>query len=120
MAMDESRPIYLQIAELIEADILSGALDEGAQAPSTTEFAAFHRINPATALKGVSMLVDAGILEKRRGIGMFVVEGARERIRARRRSTFEHDYVEPILAEGRAIGLDPDQIITIMRKAAQR
>ena len=104
--MDESRPIFVQIAELVEADIVSGALPEGAQAPSINEFAAFHRINPATALKGVSLLVDAGVLEKRRGIGMFVVEGARGRVLARRRATFEADYVAP-LAEAAALGIGP-------------
>ena len=118
--MDESRPIFLQVAELIEADILAGILPEGAQAPSTTEIAAFRRINPATALKGVSLLVDAQILEKRRGVGMFVTIGARERILARRRDTFEADFIAPLLHEADALGLTPDQIITLIRKATQR
>ena len=118
--MDESRPIFLQVAELIEADILSGILPEGAQAPSTTDIAAFHRINPATALKGVTILVDAQILEKRRGIGMFVTAGARERILTRRRETFEADFITPLLFEADALGLSPDQIITLIRKAAPR
>jgi len=118
--MDESRPIFLQIAELIESEILAGALLEGMQAPSTTEIAAFHRINPATALKGVTLLVDEGILVKRRGIGMFVADGARDRILARRRATFDDDFVTPILAEAAAIGIDPDQLIDRIRKAAPR
>ncbi len=118
--MDESRPIFVQIAELIEDDVLSGILPEGAQAPSTNEFASFHRINPATALKGVSLLVDSGILEKRRGIGMFVVEGARERILERRRKTFETDFIAPLLREAGAIGLDPDHLIRLIRKATTR
>jgi DNA-binding transcriptional regulator YhcF (GntR family) len=117
--MDESRPIFFQVAELIEADILSGVLPDGAQAPSTTDIAAFRRINPATALKGVSLLVDAGILEKRRGIGMFVTIGARERILQRRRETFEADFIVPLLLEAQALDLTPDQIITTIRKAAQ-
>ena len=119
MSMDESRPIFLQVAELIETDILSGILPEGAQAPSTTDIAAFRRINPATALKGVSLLVDAQILEKRRGIGMFVTIGARDRILARRRETFEADFIAPLLLEADALGLSPDQIIAIIRKAGQ-
>ena len=73
--MDESRPIFQQIAEQIENDIISGVLPEETQVPSTNEFAAFHRINPATAGKGVNLLVDAGILYKKRGIGMFVADG---------------------------------------------
>lgn len=118
--MDESRPIFVQIAELVEADIVSGALPEGAQAPSINEFAAFHRINPATALKGVTLLVDAGILEKRRGVGMFVVEGARGRILARRRGTFEADYLAPLLAEAAALEIDADELVESLRRLAAR
>ena len=78
--MDDSRPLFLQIAEQIENDIIDGALPEESQVPSTNEFAAFHRINPATAGKGVNLLVDDGVLYKKRGIGMFVAEGARDRL----------------------------------------
>ena len=80
--MDESRPIFVQIAEQIENDIIQGTLPEETQVPSTNEFAAFHRINPATAGKGVGLLVDAGILYKKRGIGMFVATGARAALTA--------------------------------------
>ena len=86
--MDESRPIFQQIAEQIENDIIAGVLPEETQVPSTNEFAAFHRINPATAGKGVNLLVDEGILYKKRGIGMFVAEGARARLVATRRDQF--------------------------------
>ena len=84
--MDNSaQPLFRQIAVLIEDAVIDGTLAEGAQAPSTNELAAFHNINPATARKGLTLLVDLGILEKRRGIGMFVTSGAAELIRARRR-----------------------------------
>ena len=84
--MDESRPIFIQIAEQVENDIIDGVLKEDEQIPSTNEFAAFFRINPATALKGVNRLVDDGIVAKRRGIGMFVTPGARAHLIERRRS----------------------------------
>ena len=67
--------------------------------PSTTEFAAFHRINPATALKGVTLLVDAEILYKKRGIGMFVAAGAREKVLAARRAQFRAEFISPLVAE---------------------
>ena len=73
--LDEGTPLFLQIADQLSSDIVDGALAEGDRVPSTNEFAAFHRINPATAAKGINLLVDDGILEKRRGIGMFVVPG---------------------------------------------
>ena len=78
--IEEGKPIFVQIAELIENDIIDGALEEESQVPSTNEFAAFHRINPATAGKGVNRLVEDGILYKKRGIGMFVATGARQRL----------------------------------------
>jgi DNA-binding transcriptional regulator YhcF (GntR family) len=113
--VDESRPLFLQIAEQIENDILSGAHAEETQVPSTNEFAAFHRINPATAGKGVNLLVDRGILYKKRGIGMFVAEGARARIAASRREEFREQYVLPLLAEADKLGITTDQIAQMIR-----
>lgn len=113
--MDESRPIFLQIAEQIENDILDGTLPEGTQIPSTNEFAAFHRINPATALKGVSLLVDDGILIKRRGIGMFVADGARARLIARRRADFIAAYVRPLIREADKLGISIDDLASLVR-----
>lgn len=108
--MDESRPIFQQIAELIENDIIAGALPEETQVPSTNEFAAFHRINPATAGKGVNVLVDSGILYKKRGIGMFVATGARDRLVAQRREQFREQYVRPLLIEADKLGISAGQL----------
>ena len=108
--MDESRPIFQQVAERIENDIISGALPEETQVPSTNEFAAFLRINPATAGKGVSLLVDTGILYKKRGIGMFVAAGSRDRLVAKRRDQFENEFVRPLVAEAAKLGITPEQL----------
>lgn len=118
--MDESRPIFIQIAEQIENDIISGALPEGSQVPSTNEYAAFHRINPATAGKGVNVLVDAGILYKKRGIGMFVAEGARSRIVAERRGTFLSDFIQPLLGEATGLGISPEQLATMIMEEGKK
>lgn len=114
--VDESRPIFIQIAEQIENDIISGALPEGSQVPSTNEYAAFHRINPATAGKGVNLLVDAGILYKKRGIGMFVAEGARSRVIAERRGTFLTEFIHPLLTEAHSLGMTAEQLATMIMK----
>jgi len=114
--MDDGRPIFLQIAELIERQVIDGSLAEGAQVPSINEFASFHRINPATALKGVTLLVDAGVLVKRRGIGMFVTDGARERLLAERRERFAAEFVQPLLVEASGLGLSTNHLIDIIRK----
>ncbi|PMR58581.1 GntR family transcriptional regulator [Verrucosispora sp. ts21] len=108
--MDDGRPIFLQVAELLESSILDGTLAEESQVPSTNELAAFHRINPATAAKGVNKLVDDGTLYKKRGIGMFVSSGARAKLRARRRDEFARQYVQPLVAEARKLGIDPAEL----------
>lgn len=114
--MDDSRPIFVQIAEQIEKEILSGALAEGDQVPSTNEYAAFLRINPATVGKGVNLLVDAGILFKKRGIGMFVAEGARATIVSSRRELFHAEYVKPLVLEARNLGISPTELNDMVRK----
>ena len=111
---DDSRPIFIQLAERIVDDILRGQYDEGAQVPSTNELAAYLRINPATAGKGLGLLVDRGILVKRRGIGMFVAEGAKARIEAERRERFVNDFIHPLLAEAQTIGLDRPALIRLI------
>src|SRR4051795_602556 len=105
--MDEGRPIFLQIADQIENAIIDGSLAEDAQAPSTNELAAFHRINPATAAKGLNQLVDDGILYKKRGIGMFVSVGAQAKLRQRRRDQFSEQFLQPLLTEAAKLGIRP-------------
>jgi GntR family transcriptional regulator len=114
--MDDSRPLFVQIAERIENDILTGALPEETQVPSTNEFAAFFRINPATAGKGVNLLVDDGILYKRRGIGMFVSAGARDVLVGRRRETFRDEFLRPLIAEAAQLGISEDQLADMIRQ----
>ena len=118
--MDESRPIFQQIAEQIENDIIAGILPEESQVPSTNEFAAFLRINPATAGKGVGLLVDSGILYKKRGIGMFVASGARERLVRERRERFRDQFVAPLLAEAQKLGIDSPQLIALINDTTQK
>jgi GntR family transcriptional regulator len=112
--MDEGRPIFVQIAEMIENSIVDGSLAEEAQVPSTNELAAFHRINPATAAKGVNQLVDDGTIYKRRGIGMFVATGARAKLIARRRDQFAQQYVRPLLTEAAKLGLSITDIKSLL------
>lgn len=115
---DGSTPIFQQIAALIENDIVEGTLAEDAQAPSSNEFASFYRINPATAAKGLNLLVDDGILHKRRGIGMFVAPGARERLLARRREEFILRFVTPAAIEARKLGIGTEQLAAMFAASA--
>lgn len=114
--LTQEKSIYLQIAEMIETDILRGILLEEERAPSTNELAKQYAINPATAAKGIGILVEEGVLYKKRGIGMFVAEGARKNILERRRSAFYENYIKKLLWEARSIGLDPEEVIELIRR----
>ena len=116
--IEEGRALFLQIAEGVEDSIIDGSLAEETQAPSTNELAAFYRINPATAAKGVSMLVDKGVIYKRRGIGMFVAPGAKDLLLAERRTAFADRYLDPLLAEARKLGLGPDDLSRLIQDRA--
>jgi len=113
---DDATPIFLQLAARIADDVLRGTYAEGEQVPSTNELSAHLRINPATAGKALSLLVEREILVKRRGIGMFVAEGAKARIVAERQTGFVHDFIDPLLAEAQALGLSIDDVTRLIRE----
>lgn len=115
---DADSPIYRQIAGRIKADVLSGALGPDEPVMSTNQYAAFYRINPATAAKAFQQLVDEGVLYKKRGIGMFVSPGAPAALRAGRRDRFFGDVVDPLVDEARAIGIPLDEVIAHIRQRA--
>jgi GntR family transcriptional regulator len=117
---DGRDPLYVQIADQIRADVLSGALSAEEQVMSTTQYATTFRINPATAAKAFTELVDEGVLYKRRGIGMFVAPGARERLLEQRRATFFADVVEPMLEQARVLGITTDEIVQRLTEGEQR
>jgi GntR family transcriptional regulator len=116
--LDEGAPLFSQIAERLSEEIAEGVLSEGERVPSTNELAAYYRINPATAAKGISLLIDDGLLEKRRGIGMFVAAGARMRLLADRRKQFAERYVDPLVAEANRLGMDADELVTLIRTSS--
>lgn len=118
--LDEGAPIFQQIADQLSSDIVDGVLGEGSKVPSTNEFAAYYRINPATAAKGINVLVDSGVLEKRRGIGMFVVTGARDRLIALRRKEFAERFVDPLVTEATRLGIDTAALIEMISHPPDR
>ena len=116
MTFTEDRPIFLQLANRLEEGILSGAYPEESQVPSITEYSVNYRINPATALKGINLLVDAGLLYKKRGVGMFVATGAQEKLRGQRRERFYHDYIETAVREARNLGLTAAELAQLVER----
>ncbi|MGD1821119.1 MAG: GntR family transcriptional regulator [Pleomorphochaeta sp.] len=109
-------PIYIQIAKNLEDEIFIGVYKEGEQIPSTTEISVGYKLNPATVLKGMNILVQDQIIFKKRGVGMFVSEGAREKIKTKRLSLFKEDFVFPLVKEAKNLGFNKEDIVKLIGK----
>lgn len=116
----DDKPLYLQIAEQLEDAIFTGAYEEETQIPSTTELSVSLQMNPATVLKGMNILVSENIIYKKRGVGMFVSTGAKEKIRRKRQENFYDGYVVPLLEEAKKLGLSANEIINLIEKRGDR
>lgn len=110
LRFEEERPIFIQLSEQIEDGILSGAFPEETQIPSTTEISVRFKMNPATALKGINILVDEGVIYKKRGLGMFVSKGAVKVLREKRKNSFYERYVVSMTSEAKRLDISRDEI----------
>ena len=106
-------PLLIQIAEWIEGEILSGNIEEGESIPSTNQFASVYGINPATARKGFDLLTDEGIIYKKRGIGMFVSDGAREKIASKAKNKLIEESVSQLVENAKRLGITKTELIEI-------
>lgn len=114
--LSSDKSIYIQIAEAIEKEILNGNLKEGEQAPSTNQFSKVYNINPATAGKGLNILVEEEILYKKRGLGMFVADGARKKILRKRQRIFFDETIPQLIEEAKRLEVTQEEIIEIVKK----
>ncbi|MXP76339.1 GntR family transcriptional regulator [Lachnospiraceae bacterium WCA-9-b2] len=114
--LDQEKPIFIQIAEGIEDGILTGAFPEESQIPSITEFSVNYKINPATALKGINLLVDEAIIFKKRGVGMFVAQGAVSKLQKKRQDQFYNNYISRLVEEAKRLGITSDEIIAMIER----
>ena len=117
--LNDQSLIYLQIAKMLEDDILRGVYQEEEQVPSTNELARGYNINPATAAKGINLLVADGILYKKRGIGMFVSRGAGEAVKQKRKAAFYDGYVKPLVKEGASLALSGEELMAMVSRAIE-
>lgn len=117
---DSTKPLFVQIRELIEDQIVNDQLKEGDQAPSTNQLVNFYKINHATVSKGITQLVDEGILFKKRGIGMFVTEGAKKTLVKQRKKAFVDNYVTGLIQEAEKLGITEDEIIELIKSTKGR
>ena len=117
--LNDQSLIYLQIARMLEDDILREVYREEEQVPSTNELARNYNINPATAAKGINLLVSEGILYKRRGIGMFVSKGAGDTVKEKRKAAFYDGFVKPLVKEGASLALTGEELVDMITKAME-
>jgi DNA-binding transcriptional regulator YhcF (GntR family) len=102
--------------DVIESDIITGVYKTDDLIISTTQIAKVYSVNPATAIKAISKLTDAGIVYKKRGIGMCVAEGARENIYARRKARFFTETLDAVLTEAKTLGISTNEIVQIVKE----
>ena len=117
--LNQEKSIYFQISEMIENDILRNVLLEEEKVPSTNELAKFFKINPATAAKGINLLVDEGILYKKRGIGMFVTQGAKQAVKKKRKDAFYDNFIKSLLVEAASLGISQEELIEMIKRRKQ-
>ena len=115
--MDDSKKlIFEQVAEMVENQILDGLLKSGDQSPSTTEFSNVYGINPATARKGLNILVDEGILYKKRGMGMFVTNDARKIIINKRQEEYLEVILPDLIKNIKKLGIEKEELIAKIKQ----
>lgn len=110
----------MQLADWIVDEILSETFLEESQIPSVAEISAMFKINHITALKGINLLTDAGIIFKKRGIGMFVAPGAKKMIKEKRKAEFEQNYLEPIVSEAKKLGIEKEDMVNMLNEAYEK
>lgn len=116
LRLKSEKPIYVQLCKWLSDMIISGTIPEGEQIPSTTEISVEYKVNPATALKGINMLVDKGVIFKKRGLGMFVSVGAVEKLKAERQQDFQQTYVDKMCEEAKKLGISKNEIIAMIER----
>jgi GntR family transcriptional regulator len=111
------KPIYVQISEWLENEILCGNIKENKKIYSQYQLAEMFNINPATAAKGINILADQNILYKKRGLGMFLAANAKEKIQYRRKNYTLKRLVDEVVVEARRLGVHEGELISMMRDA---
>lgn len=115
--LNEKLPIYIRISEGIKDAILDGRIKEETQVPSTTTIAKEYNINIATINKALNVLVSEGLVYKKRGIGMFVKEGACEKLIQERKKVFKENYIKAALLEAKKLNIEINELQKIVEEA---
>lgn len=113
-SLDDKKPIFIQIKEVIEDQVINDQLKEHDQIPSTNQLVQFYKVNHITVSKGINLLVEEEVIYKKRGVGMFVAEGAKEKLLLQRREGFADEFVLPMLKEAKKLRLSDGEIVRII------
>lgn len=116
LSQNSDKMIYIQLADWLEDEILAGTFPEETQIPSVADLSANFRINHITALKGIAILTDNGIIYKKRGVGMFVSAGAVKKLSVRRHKEFCGRYLKTAASEAKKLGIELDELIEMMKE----
>lgn len=111
---ESTEPIYLQIARWLEDEILSGRIGSDEKIYSQYQLAEIFHINPATAAKGISLLLDEGLVYQKRGLGTFLQPDAREKIRAQRIAGNLNQMIDSLLVEAEQLGISSEKLLALI------
>lgn len=120
ISQESLKPIYVQIAEGIEEDILCQILKEDDQAYSSYQISSEYGVNPATAAKGIGILTIEGVLYKKRGLGVFVSKGAKEKILEKRKNQFKKEMIPEFLTEAKKLGISIDELKDMLENITRK
>ncbi len=116
VTFNDKQPIFQQLADLIEDDILNGTFPADEQILSVAQFSQLFQVNPATVVKGIGLLVTEGILYKKRGLGMYVSTDAKQKIQLQRRDRFYKELLSNLLSEADKLELTTEEIIGMIKQ----
>ncbi|WP_254450397.1 GntR family transcriptional regulator [Cohnella herbarum] len=116
VTFDDKQPIFRQVADIIEDDILNGTFRVDEQILSVAQFSQLFQINPATVVKGIALLVNEGILYKKRGLGMYVSTDAKQKIQTQRRDRFHKELLTELLNEADKLKLTTQEIVDMIKQ----
>lgn len=116
MNFDQKTPIYQQLAESIRQDILSGALPEEDSIPSVRQISVEYGLNPQTVLNATQLLIQEGLLEKRRGLGMFVQVNARKNLNQTACDRFKNETIQELVEEAQLLSISKEALIKLIQK----
>src|SRR5690625_385560 len=114
--LDDNRPIYLQIKEVIEDSIINGTIKVGDRVPSTNELAKFYKINPATARQGINELVMEEILQKKRSVRMLVTEEVKKKLKKNRQKRIYEKFIIHLKTEANKLQISNKRLVEMIER----